>query len=78
LGVLVLQELFRARTNPKPGTWIRLVTLMAMLGSAGYYALADDRYAITFNLTLILLALLAMDWEVSCACASTWRWALPA
>jgi len=49
LGVLVLQELFRARTNPEARNWIRLVTLMAMLGSAGYYALADDRYAITFQ-----------------------------
>src|SRR5208283_6071721 len=34
--------------------------LMAMLGSSGYYALADDRHAITFNLTMILLGLLAM------------------
>jgi len=60
LGVLVLQELFRSRTSPEARNWIRLVTLMAMLGSAAYYALTDDRHAITFNLTLILLALLAM------------------
>jgi len=60
LGVLVLQELFRKRINPAARNWIRLVTLMAMLGSAGYYALADSRHAITFNLTMILLSLLAM------------------
>jgi uncharacterized membrane protein len=60
LGVLVLQELFRTRIKPEARNWIRLVTLMAMLGSAGYYALADSRHAITFNLTMILLCLLAM------------------
>jgi len=35
LGVLVLQELFRDRINPESKHWIRLITLMAMLGSAG-------------------------------------------
>jgi drug/metabolite transporter (DMT)-like permease len=60
LAVLVLQELFRGRTSPESRNWVRMVTLMAMLGSAGYYALADDRHAITFNLTLIVLGLLAM------------------
>ena len=40
--------------------WIRLVVLMAMLGSTGYYALADTRHAITFNMTMILLCLLSM------------------
>ncbi len=60
LGVLVLQELFRSRIPPEARTWIRLVTLMAMLGSAGYYALADARHAITFNLTMVILCLLAM------------------
>ena len=34
--------------------------IMAMLGSAGYYALADPRHPITFNLTMIILCLLAM------------------
>jgi len=60
LGVLVLQELFQKRIKPDAGNWIRLATLMAMLGSTGYYALADPRYAITFNLTMIILCLLAM------------------
>ena len=60
MGVLVLQELFKNRIRPEARNWIRLVTLMAMMGSAGYYALADPRYPITFNLTMILLCLLSM------------------
>ena len=60
LGVLVLQELFRDRINPEAKNGIRLITLMAMLGSSAYYALADSRHAITFNLTMIMLCLLAM------------------
>ena len=60
LGVLVLQELFKKRIHPDVQNWIRLVTLMVMLGSAGYYALADPSHAISFNLTMILLCLLAM------------------
>src|SRR3954462_12416834 len=60
LGILVLQELFRARIKPDARNWIRLITLMAMLASSGYYALADPRHAITFNLIMIVLCLLAM------------------
>jgi len=60
LGVLVLQEIFRDRIKPDARNWIRLVTLMAMLGSSGYYALIDPRYPITFNLTMILLCLVGM------------------
>jgi hypothetical protein len=60
LGVLVLQQIFRDRIKPDARNWIRLVTLMAMLGSSGYYALVDPRYPITFNLTMILLCLLGM------------------
>jgi hypothetical protein len=60
LGVLVLQEIFRDRIKPDARNWIRLVTLMAVLGSSGYYALVDPRYPITFNLTMILLCLLGM------------------
>jgi len=60
LGILVLQEIFRERIKPEGRNWIRLVTLMAMLGSSGYYALVDPRYPITFNLTMILLCLIGM------------------
>jgi len=41
--LLVLQEIFRDRIKPDARNSIRLVTLMAMLGSAGYYALVDPR-----------------------------------
>jgi len=60
LGILALQHLFQQRIPPETRNWIRLATLMAMLGSSGYYALADDRHAIAFNVTMILLGLLAM------------------
>jgi hypothetical protein len=60
LGILVLQEIFRDRIKPDARNGIRLVTLMAMLGSSGYYALVDPRYPITFNLTMIVLCLLGM------------------
>lgn len=60
LGVLVLVHLLRDRIVPATRNAVRLVTLLAMLGSAGYYALADHRHPVTFNLTLILLCLLAM------------------
>ena len=60
LGILVLQEIFRDRIKPGARNSIRLVTLMTMLGSSGYYALVDPRYPITFNLTMILLCLLGM------------------
>ena len=60
LGVLVLQELFKKRIQPEACNWIRLFVLMAMLGSTGYYALADTSHAITFNLTMVFLCLLAM------------------
>ena len=60
LGILVLQEIFRARIKPESSNWIRLLTLMAMLGSSAYYALADASHPITFNLTMVVLCLLAM------------------
>src|SRR6185436_128124 len=39
---------------------VRAVSLLSMLGSAAYYALVDERYAVTFNVTLLLLCLAAM------------------
>ncbi|MHC4918151.1 MAG: hypothetical protein ACYTKC_01035 [Planctomycetota bacterium] len=60
LGVLVLLQMFRARVQPLLRNQIRLATLLAMLGSAAYYALVDPRYPVAFNLTLLILCLLAM------------------
>ena len=60
LGILVLVQLFRNRIHADTRNRTRLVTLLAMLGSAGYYALIDDRHPLAFNLTLIALCLLSM------------------
>jgi hypothetical protein len=60
LGILVLLQLFQQRIQIGLRNGIRLVTLLAMLGSTGYYALADSSRPIAFNLTLVILCLLAM------------------
>ena len=60
LGVLVMLQLFRDRIHRDTRNRIRLVTILTMLSSAGYYALMDDRYPVAFNLSLILLCLAAM------------------
>jgi hypothetical protein len=60
LGVLVLLQLFRGRIDAGTRNRTRLVTLIAMLASAGYYALIDDRHPVAFNLTLIVLCLMSM------------------
>ena len=60
IGVLILVQMFRRWMTSETSTGVRLVTLLVMLGSAGYYALIDERHPITFNLTLLLLGLAAM------------------
>jgi len=60
MGVLVLLQMFGQRLASDTRNRIRLVVLLSMLGSAGYYALIDDRYPIAFNLTLVILCLLSM------------------
>ena len=60
LGNLALLQLFGRRMEAATRNRIRLVTLLAMLGSAGWYAMADDSFPITFNLTMIVLSLAAM------------------
>ncbi|MEO1993945.1 MAG: hypothetical protein ABGZ17_01550, partial [Planctomycetaceae bacterium] len=60
LGILILLQLFRDRIAVDARNRIRLVTLLAMLSSAGYYALVDDRHPLAFNLTLIVISLLSM------------------
>jgi hypothetical protein len=60
LGVLVLLQLFGGDLPAASKNRTRLLTLLSMLGSAGYYALLDDRYPVAFNLTLLLLCLAAM------------------
>lgn len=60
VGILILTQLFRRRIPAQARNQIRLVTLLAMLGSAGYYALVDERHTLIFNLTLVILSLAAM------------------
>ena len=60
LGILVLLQLFRGRIDADTRNRVRMVTLVAMLASAGYYALLRDEYPLAFNLTLIVLCLLSM------------------
>ncbi len=60
IGVLVLLQMFHQRIPPETRNGIRLATLLAMFGSAGYYALIDPRYPLVFNLTLIAICLAAM------------------
>ncbi len=60
IGILVLLQMFRRHIEPGARNRIRLATLLIMVGSAGYYALIDDRYPLAFNLSLILVCLTAM------------------
>ncbi len=60
LGTLTLLQMFRDKVSPVVRNEIRAITLLAMLGSAGYYALMDDRYPLYFHMTMLVLAVLAM------------------
>jgi hypothetical protein len=60
LGTLTLLQMFRDKISPVVRNEIRAVTLLAMLGSAGYYALLDDRYPLFFHMTMLVVAVLAM------------------
>ena len=55
-----LLQMFRQQIEPDTRNRIRLVTLLVMIGSTGFYALVDDRYPLAFNLALIALCLAAM------------------
>jgi hypothetical protein len=59
-GLLVLVQLFARKIEAELRNGVRLVTLLAMMGSAAYYALLDPRHPLAFNLTLVLLCLAAM------------------
>ena len=59
-GVLVLLQLFRDRVRPDVRNHVRLITLLAMLGSAGYYALMGSNINIYYILTLGILSIVVM------------------
>lgn len=60
LGVLGLVWLFGEHMPPALRNAVRLVTVLVMLGSCGYYALLDNRYPIGFHLTMLVLCLAVM------------------
>jgi hypothetical protein len=59
-GILVLLQLFHEHIQKETRTAVRLATLMGMLGSAGYYAIADPSHPVVFHLTMVLLCLATM------------------
>lgn len=59
-GILVLLQLFHQHIQKETRTAIRLAALMSMLGSAGYYAIADPSHPVAFHLTMVLLCLATM------------------
>jgi len=60
IAILVLVQLFRDRIHNETRNQIRFVTLLAMLGSAGYYALVDDSLPVAYILVFGILSLLSM------------------
>ena len=60
VGILILLQMFRQHIEPGARNRIRLMTLLIMIGSAAYYALSDDRYPLVYNMTLIIVCLVAM------------------
>ncbi|MBI4230680.1 MAG: hypothetical protein HY608_07575 [Planctomycetes bacterium] len=60
VAILLLLRAFGDRMEPGARNRIRLATLLAMLGSSGYYALFDVRHPLPFHLTFLALGLLAI------------------
>jgi hypothetical protein len=60
IGVLGLVWLFGKHMPPALRTAVRLITVLTMLGSCGYYALLDNSYPLGFHLTMIVLCLAVM------------------
>jgi hypothetical protein len=60
LGVLIIAQLFERELKPGVLSSIRMLSLSAMLASTAYAALLDNRYPVTFNLTLLVLCLGSM------------------
>jgi hypothetical protein len=60
VGVLVLLQLFKAKVSAEARNGIRAVTILSMLGSAGWSALVHSRIPVGHNLVLLALCLGAM------------------
>jgi len=60
IGTLALLHLFGDEVRPQTRNTVRLVTLLAMLGSSGYYTIIGRGPDLGFQVTMILLCLGAM------------------
>ncbi|MCC6809859.1 MAG: hypothetical protein IT381_20695 [Deltaproteobacteria bacterium] len=60
IGVLALVHLYERVLERSTRANIRLITLAAMLASAGYHALLDDRFPLVFHVSFILLSVAMM------------------
>jgi hypothetical protein len=60
LGVLGFVWLFGKHMQSGLRNAVRLITVLTMLGSCGYYALLDNSYPVGFHLTMIVLCLAVM------------------
>lgn len=60
VAILALQHIFRRHMSAELRNRVRLVTILSMLASSGYYALADDRYPVAFNGTMLGLCVASM------------------
>jgi hypothetical protein len=60
IGVLVLLQLFKNRVPAEARNGVRAVTVLAMLGSAGWSALVSPKIPVVHNVALLGLCLAAM------------------
>jgi hypothetical protein len=60
IGILVLLQLFRERITPLVRNQVRLITLLSMLGSAGYYVLAGSDINIIYVMVFGVIGFFAM------------------
>jgi hypothetical protein len=59
-GILALVQLFRRDLTRQLRLEVEFVTLAAMLGTSAFYAFADARHPVGFNLVMLVLCLVAM------------------
>jgi len=60
VGLLTLVQILGNGVPPATRSLVRALVLLAMLGSAGYYALLDGSYPVAFNAVLLGVGLAAM------------------
>ncbi|WDE97350.1 hypothetical protein PQO03_05215 [Lentisphaera profundi] len=60
VGVLIVLQLMKNSISLERRNLIRLITLLLMVSTSLYYALVDQPHSLGFNLTVIILSLLAM------------------